>query len=145
MANSIERTDPVLNNSPELGKGSQKLVYLLLVVLAAILVGLGGYIRFREKLSWLPEVCIAAGVAIGAPGILSYIYRKYMLEEIKLEVQPEQVPVSFWRPAPFAGFGTPTVGSPRADNLGRDIANASLDTPFPTRASGSGDWPSGGQ
>src|SRR5437016_2443251 len=87
MKNSIERKEPLLDNSPEFGKGSQKLVYLLLIVLAGVLVGLGGYIGSFEGRHWIFEVCIATGVAIGAPGILSYLYRKYMLEEIKFEVQ----------------------------------------------------------
>jgi hypothetical protein len=83
------RADAVSDNQPDplFGRGSQRLVYVLLMTIGAILMGLGAYARWQHKESWLPELCIALGVAIAAPGILSYLYRKYMLEEIKLEIQ----------------------------------------------------------
>jgi len=82
------RTDPVLDNRPaHSGSGTQKLVYLLLLSIGLTLIAVGAYIRWLENHKWLPEVCIALGVAIAAPGALSYLYRKYMLEEIKLELQ----------------------------------------------------------
>lgn len=90
METSIERTDPSLDNRPSSkgrADGSQKLVYVLLLSFGLVLIGLGAYVRLAEGHSWLPEVCIAAGVAIAAPGILSYLYRRYMLEDIKLELQ----------------------------------------------------------
>jgi hypothetical protein len=90
METSIERTDPSLDNRPSpepRSDGSQRLVYVLLLGFGLVLIGLGAYVRFVEGHSWLPEVCIAAGVAIAAPGILSYLYRRYMLEDIKLELQ----------------------------------------------------------
>jgi hypothetical protein len=87
MDTSTERADAILDNRPAAGSGSQRLVYLLLLGIGLILIGVGAYVRFIERISWLPEVCIALGVAIAAPGILSYLYRKYMLEDIKLELQ----------------------------------------------------------
>jgi hypothetical protein len=90
MDTSIERTDPSLDNRPSTDSrsdGSQRLVYVLLLGFGLVLIGLGAYVRFVEGHTWLPEVCIAAGVAIAAPGILSYLYRRYMLEDIKLELQ----------------------------------------------------------
>ncbi len=77
-----------MDNQPSAaGAKPQRLVYLLFSTFGLALVGLGAYTRFLENLSWLPELCIAAGVAIAAPGVLSYLYRKYMLEDIKLELQ----------------------------------------------------------
>jgi hypothetical protein len=90
MDTSIERVDPILDNQPSTdarSDGAQKLVYVLLLVSGLASIGLGAYVRFIEGHSWLPEVCIAAGVAVAAPGILSYMYRRYMLEDIKLEMQ----------------------------------------------------------
>jgi hypothetical protein len=84
----IVRTDPVLDNRPEpSGSGSQRLVYVLLWAIGLILITLGAYAMWRERQSWLPEVCVALGVAVATPGGLSYLYRKYMLEDIKLELQ----------------------------------------------------------
>lgn len=68
------------------GPSSQKLAYLAITGIGGICIAAGVYARYREGLSWLPEVFIAAGVAIVAPGILSYLYRRYMLEEIKVEL-----------------------------------------------------------
>lgn len=88
MKTSVERTDiSDIQPNDQFGRGSQKLVYLALMVLGLILIGLGAYSRVLNKESWLPELCIAAGVATTAPGVLSYLYRRYMLEEIKLEMQ----------------------------------------------------------
>src|SRR5260221_14415206 len=90
MDTSIERAEPILDNRPSTdgpSDGSQRLVYVLLLIFGLALIGLGAYVRYVEGHSWLPEVCIAGGVAIAAPGILSYLYRRYMLEDIKLELQ----------------------------------------------------------
>jgi len=70
-----------------MGRGSQKLAYLLIIALGFVLLCMGAYARFVEKVSWLPEMTIAAGVAIAAPGLLSFLYRKYLLDEVKLELQ----------------------------------------------------------
>ena len=89
MEPQIVRADPVLDNRPEPSGsgGAQRLVYVLLWTIGLILIGLGAYARWTEQHSWLPEVCIALGVAVATPGALSYLYRKYMLEDIKLELQ----------------------------------------------------------
>lgn len=89
METETVRADPGLDNRPDpgFGRGSQRLVYLLLMTIGAVLIGLGAYARWQHKESWLPELCIALGVAIAAPGILSYLYPRYMPEEIKLEIQ----------------------------------------------------------
>lgn len=87
MEPSAVRGDAVLDNQPAAGARPQRLVYLLIFAFGLALVSLGAYARFLESQSWLPELCIAAGVAIAAPGVLSYLYRKYMLEDIKLELQ----------------------------------------------------------
>lgn len=87
MEPQVVRTDPVLDTRPEPGSGAQRLVYVLLWGLGVVLITLGAYSRWRENHSWLPELCIALGVAVAAPGVLSYLYRKYMLEDIKLELQ----------------------------------------------------------
>lgn len=88
MEPEIVRTDPVLDTRPQpSGSGSQSLVYVLLWAIGIILITLGAYAMWRERQSWLPEVCIALGVAVATPGALSYLYRKYLLEDIKLELQ----------------------------------------------------------
>jgi hypothetical protein len=88
MEPAAVRTESVNDLRPaDSGSGTQRLVYILLWVIGFVLIILGAYARALEKVSWLPEVCIAAGVAIAAPGALSYLYRKYMLEEIKVELQ----------------------------------------------------------
>ena len=69
------------------GKGSQKLVYVLLLALGVVLILLGAYCRHLAAQTWIPELAIAMGVAMAAPAIVSYLYRKYMLEEITIELQ----------------------------------------------------------
>lgn len=89
MITSVERTEAVLDNRPsEANPGkSQRFVYVLISFIGGTLIGLGVHSRWSHQESWVPELCIAAGVAVAAPGILSYLYRKYMFEEIKLEIQ----------------------------------------------------------
>lgn len=87
--NPIERTDTVENITPntKFGSGSQKLVFLLLAFGGLLLICFGVYVRSLENNNWIPEVCIAVGIAITTPGILSWLYRRFMLDEIKLEIQ----------------------------------------------------------
>ncbi len=89
MDNSIQRDDTILNITPEVrkGHGSQKLVYLLLIFGGLGAIIFGAYLLYLQNHEWAPEILIASGVAIAAPGILSFLYRKYMLDEIKLEIQ----------------------------------------------------------
>lgn len=72
MEPSWLRTEPVLDNRPSetFGKGSQALVYVLLMTVGLILIVLGGHERYSHNESWLPEISIAFGVAISTPGIL---------------------------------------------------------------------------
>ena len=71
MEPSTVRADPIADNQPTAtGSSPQRLVYLLLFVFGLALIGLGAYTRFLENHSWLPELCIAGGVAIAAPGVL---------------------------------------------------------------------------
>ncbi len=88
MEPTVVRSDAVTDNQPQVIQrpSSQKLAYLAIMVVGGISIGAGVYARYLEGLTWLPEVCIAAGVAVMAPGILSYLYRRYMLEEIKIEL-----------------------------------------------------------
>ena len=89
MDNPIQRDDIIVNITPEAQKGhsSQKLVYLLLISGGLCAIIFGAYLLYLKNHEWAPEVLIAIGVAIAAPGILSFLYRKYMLDEIKLEIQ----------------------------------------------------------
>jgi len=81
-----ERTDAVGDTLPEANSGTHKLVYIVISVLGLTLIGLGAYSRFLSNSTWLPELCITLGVAVSTPGILSYLYRRYLAEEIKVEL-----------------------------------------------------------
>lgn len=85
--NTVERTETIENLTPHVKSGSQKLVYILLTFGGLGAIGIGAYIRFLENHPWAPEILIAGGVAVSAPGILSFLYRTFMLDEIKLEIQ----------------------------------------------------------
>jgi len=83
MENQNMSTEPYLDISnpepsikPSEGKGSQKLAYLLLLLFGFTLIVLGAYARMLMKESWIPELCIAGGIAFAIPGILSYLYRR---------------------------------------------------------------------
>ena len=84
---SLDISNPAPQAETSVKTGSQKLAYLLLLIFGVTLIILGAYARYIMKESWIPELCIAGGVALAAPGILSYLYRKYMLDEIKIELQ----------------------------------------------------------
>lgn len=90
MEPSSVRTDPASDNQPSLppkgGRNSQNLVYLLLICLGVGLTLFGAFARASHGESWLPEVAIALGVAVAAPGVLSATYRRFMLDEIKTEM-----------------------------------------------------------
>lgn len=87
MESEVVRADAVLQVTPQPRRQAIQLVYVLIFALGFLLIALGAHERASLKESWLPEICIALGVAIAAPGILSYLYRKYLLEEVKLELQ----------------------------------------------------------
>lgn len=82
-------TDPVGDNRPRevSGRGAQPLVYILITSLGVVFLTFGSYARWQHNESWIPELCIGMGVAIAAPGFLSYLYRRFLLDEIKLEIQ----------------------------------------------------------
>jgi len=87
METSIERTDPILDNQPKHhSKGPQRLVYILLAGFGLTIIGFGAHELMISQKPWVAEVSIALGVAIAAPSILSYMYRRYLLDDIKAEL-----------------------------------------------------------
>lgn len=82
-------TDPLSDDRKDrpVNSGPQKLVYILTMAFGCALITLGAYCRLLERQTWLPELTIALGVAVAAPGILSFLYRKYLLEDIKTELE----------------------------------------------------------
>lgn len=89
MDSTSNRSDTVLSITPKSmirGKGPQRLVFIVIAALGFVLIGLGAYVLYASNHSWVPEVCIAMGVAIAAPAILAYMYRRYLLEDIKEEI-----------------------------------------------------------
>lgn len=89
MESSLERDELVVQNMPNsvLEKGSHKLVFFSIATVGFLLIILGVVcIAYIPKHFWVPEVCIPLGVAIMAPAILSYLYRRYLIEDIKKEL-----------------------------------------------------------
>ena len=80
------RSEVVNDLRPVENSLSQRLVYLLLTFIGVVFIFSGAYARYLAKESWIPEVCIAFGVAVTAPGILSYLYRRYLVGAIKAEL-----------------------------------------------------------
>lgn len=82
-------SDPISDNTPKavLENGPQRLVYILITAMGFLFIIYAAYIRYQEGESWVSELSIALGVAISAPGILSYMYRRYLLEDIKAEFE----------------------------------------------------------
>lgn len=89
METETARTDPASDLTPHVRKGyrPQNLIFLLVFGLGALLISLGVRERYVHHETWLPELTIALGVAIAAPGILSYLYRRYLLDDIKAELE----------------------------------------------------------
>ena len=87
MQDTISRTDAVLDTQPETKSGSQTLVYILLYLLGFVLMVAGAYVMYKEGQSWVPALCIPLGVAIATPGVLAYMYRKYLRKEIEDELR----------------------------------------------------------
>jgi len=83
-----EVSDTLYNRNVDIpsNRGPQKFVYLIIITLGFVLIGMGAYSRWAQNQSWIPELCISVGVAIAAPAILSYLYRKYLMEDIKAEL-----------------------------------------------------------
>lgn len=84
-------TDPVADTMPsgfldKENKGPLTFIFLLLTSIGVLLICFGAYVRWKAGQSWVPELCLGFGVAIGAPGILTYLYRRYLFDDIKAEM-----------------------------------------------------------
>lgn len=89
MEHPSNKSDIILGITPKSmieERGPQRLVFIVVAILGFVLICLGAYILYASNHSWVPEVCIALGVAIASPVILSYMYRRYLLEDIKEEL-----------------------------------------------------------
>lgn len=69
------------------GNAPQRFVFLLISALGLAFIGAGAYARYVMNERWVPELCLGLGVAISAPGILSFLYRRYLIEDIKAELE----------------------------------------------------------
>ena len=81
------RSDLVGDITPEPSGGSEVLAYWAIALLGALLIAGGAYGLALHGQSYIPEVSIAIGVAVTAPAILSMTYRRFLLYNIKTELE----------------------------------------------------------
>lgn len=86
MEKATEPVGEIMSKASSGKKASHRLIHLLLSVNGFILIVFGITVLYKTNHDWVPEVCIPLGVAIMAPAILSYLYRRYLLEDIKEEL-----------------------------------------------------------
>ncbi|HEX7191583.1 MAG TPA: hypothetical protein VF381_08415 [Thermoanaerobaculia bacterium] len=81
--------DPGSGLAPRTPKGNapQHLVFILISAIGLVFIGAGVYARYLLHETWVPEIFIAMGVATATPGVLSFLYRRYLLEDIKAELE----------------------------------------------------------
>ena len=89
MEREAVRADLIVDNMPNsmTGKGPQKLVYLVISAFGLTLIALGIHDRALHQGIWVGDLCITLGVAVAAPGLLSYLYRRYLLDDVTAELQ----------------------------------------------------------
>jgi uncharacterized protein Yka (UPF0111/DUF47 family) len=89
MEHATVKSNAIGDNVPKAvhQKLLQRFVYLLITFIGFLLIGFAAYVRSMSKESWVPELCFPLGVALSAPGILSYLYRRYLVEDIKAELK----------------------------------------------------------
>lgn len=90
MATGHPPTDAVGDTMPDSffdeKRRYQRLIFLLFCFIGGLLIALGAYSRWKAGQSWVPELCLGFGVAIGTPGFLTYLYRRYLFDDIKAEM-----------------------------------------------------------
>jgi hypothetical protein len=82
-------TDLASDNRPRTGRGNlpQRFVFLLISTMGILLIFAGAYARYAVQERWVPDLCLGLGVAVAAPGMLSFLYRRYLIEDIKAELE----------------------------------------------------------